>query len=104
MKIKITGYLPCTPRTISRDGNTCEVYELKDIELFNGSHKPHSVRVVTVEPGMKIYPTDNSENGCNKIAKELEGAGFKTRIGYNKDCSRWSIAVLDNEEDNNYEI
>lgn len=60
--------------------------------------EPYMIHIILIEPGMKIYPTDNSENGCNKIAKELEDAGFKTRIGYNKDYSRWSIAVLDNED------
>jgi hypothetical protein len=93
MRTKISGYLPCS---ISKDG---DIYELKDVELFyRPPRRPLSVRVVMVEPGMKICPADNSENGCNKIAKELENTGFKTRIGYNKDGNLWSIAVLDNED------
>lgn len=93
MRIKIPGYLPCS---ISKDG---DIYELKDVELFyKPPRRPLSVRVIKVEPGMKIYPADNSENGCDKIAKELEDAGFKNRIGCNKDSNLWSIAVLDNED------
>lgn len=92
MRTKIPGYLPCS---ISKDG---DIYELKDVELFyKPPRRPLSIRVVEVKPGIKIYPADNSENGCNKIAKELEDAGFKTRIGYNKDAGWWSIAVLDEE-------
>ena len=93
MRTKISSYLPCS---ISKDG---DIYELKDVELFYRSpRRPLSVRVVPVEPGMKIYPADNSENGCNKIAQELGDASFKTRIGCNKNGNLWSIAVLDNED------
>ncbi len=92
MRTKIPGYLPCS---ISKDD---DIYELKDVELFyRPPRRPLSIRVVAVEPGMKIYPADNSENGCNELMKEIEKAGFKMRIGYNHDAGLWSIAILDEE-------
>ena len=62
----------------------------------NGNKHKHSERNISldIKLGDKINPLDNTRNSCVALSKELNKLGYETRITYNEESNKWSVALI----------